>query len=1625
MGLPNGTYTYRITAVDMADNESEPSNEDSASINIQIPDTPINLHVEGVDVENTLKICWEYSGDPVAGFNLYRSTQPGGPYDIVNDEIIDDTCYDDTDFIDVTEYYYTVSAVDQYGNESIQSNEDSGTPWRIPPESPVIFSPTISGFPLTVGTPEQDILGFAEPSALVELFKNGDSIGTAYSTDSDQLQSLFEHEGSGYIEVDMMFLSPDAQTIAYSGRDYDKNVSFLKLIDVSTGSTTTVMEDSEVDVDEFDWSPDSRKLVFVKFLYQEFKAEVNIYDIDLAITTQVLSEQGTMVGYFDWSPESSKVAYSTYNFSGEERIYVFDFNEGNRPLTEDTDVSEFYSSWSSDSTKIVFSSDRGNGYYDVWIKDLSSGSLTQLSDGLDTANALFSPDDQKIIFIEQGGTLYIGDIATGNILPVDSGLPPGEVNISWSPDGDRFAYISSKNGDYDIYVYNTVDNSIIQITTGGTEPYYYWSPDGQNLVYSIENNTSELWISPSEELTTGRMLYQFEGRYSKIDWAQSGEIYFIDMDGPGYELLKITPQGLFKFPDVLLDDGENEFYATATDGSGEVSLPSEEILLTYDLTLNLPDLEVLDTDIIVYPAIPLMGEETSIYAYVRNKGETAVENLEVIIYVWNSQGELVPVKYEEIPLMGAGAEILIYSTWDSTNSPGENTVIVDIDGYNLIVEVSENNNTAFSEFYVTAEEGIDMTTSLNNNEFIKNEDVYINIDLHNSGTALEGELNVRIEDNNGGIAYVFDPVSVSMPYGHVEDFQFVWNTGSIFAGDYQVRASLSKNDEEIRENLVTFKVLPELLIEADMTTDKTSYNAFDDVILDIKVRNNSGNYIIPHLNLKTSIFRFDDVEVFAAESDLYNILMNSSSDTIETWNTDISPSGTYRAVLEVFSEGEQVLEVNRVFEINPSAQISGTLKAVPEVLFYDNPVRAEYTVTTSGNTPGDLLPVNVLVVDTDTQAVLDSAEETVDLTQGGTASGQFEFNTSALLLKTYKMLLQYGPAGDTRTLATAAFTVKDGTPPVVTILSPEPDSIHCSPFDRNVKVMDNISGVEIVEFRIDSAEEWTPMPAVDPAASEYGSRWVPVAGDEGPHTIYYRATDRAGNVSEPVSVNITIVTSFELLTGTITAEPDPVYQGMEESFIYTINNQAGSDINDMIIRVHVVDPGTAQIVETLEEVETISGNSVYSGTMTFIASLSPVLYDAILEVELSSGSGPRTLNSTDFEVLALNNAPVADAGMNRNVVTGESLTLDGSNSYDPDGGMITFMWTFTEVPAGSTVTDDALSDVTSVMPTFTPDIDGTYVLELVVDDGELNGTDDVALFASTPNVAPNADAGPDQNALTGTMVQLDGSGSADPDNSPDPLSFEWTFDELPGQSLLTDNDINSRDHANASFTPDVDGNYRVKLSVSDGDSFSDDTAQINAASTGVPPNADAGDDFTIALDDSAMLDGSGSYDPDESPEALSYAWQFVTVPEGSTLTSGAINDSDTAYGYFIPDVTGIYVLALTVGDGLSYDTDHVAVKVVPAPTQTVFDLYARGKRGKIQIVWTPVEGAECYNVYRGTSSGSYTRIVDCHDTYYATYLDLDVINDTTYYYVVTSVEYGIESLYSNEAEGMAPSTRRQ
>jgi hypothetical protein len=160
------------------------------------------------------------------------------------------------------------------------------------------------------------------------------------------------------------------------------------------------------------------------------------------------------------------------------------------------------------------------------------------------------------------------------------------------------------------------------------------------------------------------------------------------------------------------------------------------------------------------------------------------------------------------------------------------------------------------------------------------------------------------------------------------------------------------------------------------------------------------------------------------------------------------------------------------------------------------------------------------------------------------------------------------------------------------------------------------------------------------------------------------------------------------------------------------------------------------------------------------------------------GSNFSSTDSTIVNVRSANDPPRADAGPDQNVDEETTVILDGSNSFDPDGGIESYLWKLILGPSVS------LSDPEAVQPTFfAPNVgtDGvSFTFELIVSDiGGLQSSDTTIVNVIWLNDPPTANAGTDQMVLEKSTVTLDGSNSSDPEDGI--ASYQWK--QVAGQSV--------------------------------------------------------------------------------------------------------------------------------------------------------------------------------------------------------------------------------------------------
>jgi Protein of unknown function (DUF1566)/K319L-like, PKD domain len=290
----------------------------------------------------------------------------------------------------------------------------------------------------------------------------------------------------------------------------------------------------------------------------------------------------------------------------------------------------------------------------------------------------------------------------------------------------------------------------------------------------------------------------------------------------------------------------------------------------------------------------------------------------------------------------------------------------------------------------------------------------------------------------------------------------------------------------------------------------------------------------------------------------------------------------------------------------------------------------------------------------------------------------------------------------------------------------------------------------------------------------------------------------------------------------------------------------------------------------------------------------------------STGTDTDTGTNTDTsnDNTNVNQAPIADAGEDFSAQGNELVSLDSSNSYDPDNDAITFQWTQL---SGQSV---LLNDNNIAYPSFiAPNITEQVRFALTVNDGSLDSSASevsIDLSAVFTNLPPVANAGTDQNVAGNALVSIDGTLSQDPENAQ--LSFQWQ--QLSGPVIT----LSSADAAQTSFTaPEEGGVVELSLEVHDGELSASDTLSIIVSPVSQALHADAGDNQAVRSNTLVTLDGSES--SSDASETLTYTWRQSGGPNIILSSLSAAQPSFTTPSLSTPNSQVTLSFTLVVSNG--------------------------------------------------------------------------------------------------------------
>lgn len=319
----------------------------------------------------------------------------------------------------------------------------------------------------------------------------------------------------------------------------------------------------------------------------------------------------------------------------------------------------------------------------------------------------------------------------------------------------------------------------------------------------------------------------------------------------------------------------------------------------------------------------------------------------------------------------------------------------------------------------------------------------------------------------------------------------------------------------------------------------------------------------------------------------------------------------------------------------------------------------------------------------------------------------------------------------------------------------------------------------------------------------------------------------------------------------------------------------------------------------------------------------PVTSETVFSFRLTvvDDKGASATSTTNVLVKpVLNVPPLASAGANQSVLSGDNVLLSGSAS-DSDGSIAGYDWLQTAGPAVVLTTPKTASSG-FVAPLVSSDT--VFTFQLTVQDNKgasASNTTNVTVKAK-PNLPPVANAGSTQTVVAGSNVTLAGS-ATDSDGSI--ASYGWVQTAGPAVTLSAPKAASTGFVAPALA---VDSVLTFQLTVTDnkGATATSSVSITVKAKPNLPPVASAGSAQTVVGGATVTLNGSGT---DSDGSIASYAWSQTA---GAAVVLSAPKAATTTFVAPLVSVKTVFTFQMTVVDNRGGSAvSSVSITVNPKP----------------------------------------------------------------------------------------------
>ena len=281
--------------------------------------------------------------------------------------------------------------------------------------------------------------------------------------------------------------------LVYFTSDRDGNLDIYSVAP-GEGDETNLTRTGGMDETSPRLSPNGKALAFVSRSGEE--AAVEVMRSDGSDRTLVSPRSGVQIGP-RWSPDSGRLAYVDREAGPSIVVASADGTERAQLTTLPGDE---VGDWSDDGEAVAFAvmegADRG-----IYTRNPDGVNEVRLTDKPDYS-PVWAPRFRRIAFLstrDGNPEIYLMDGDGSNTVRLTR-TGAAEYGISWSPDGRKLLFVSERHGNPEIYVQDPDDAEPTRLTRNNARDIQpVWSPDGERIAFvSYLHGNAEIFVMDAD-----------------------------------------------------------------------------------------------------------------------------------------------------------------------------------------------------------------------------------------------------------------------------------------------------------------------------------------------------------------------------------------------------------------------------------------------------------------------------------------------------------------------------------------------------------------------------------------------------------------------------------------------------------------------------------------------------------------------------------------------------------------------------------------------------------------------------------------------------------------------------------------------------------------------------------------------------------------------------------------------------------------------------------------------------------------------------------------------------------------------------------------------------------------------